>query len=1409
MQEKKFHIVSFDKGMVSDTEKSKTIQGTYPYALNAVDIDVDGNEGFLQNEKGHTRKVDLAESCTVLGSCLLDDQTVVIFTKTDSGLNRIGLVKEHGTYVNLLVHADLDFDVTKQIKAEYKLQRNGNRIVYFTDNNSIIRKLNVDSPTITVITDLNLFSNYKIPQITKADIEYNTGKLVAGGHIFGFRYIDGLGNKSAFLGLTNPVPVLGDGRGATIGGAPAIEVPHALNITISNIDTNYNFIEIGVLTSDFAAKIIRKENIVGDTLSFKYTGLEGDAIDIDITELTVPQVAWEYAKDISQIDNRLLLANVASISSYNYQQYANNIKVNYVTRGVDYIKSSTSSALFTSQIETTTNFRSIYEKPIEVVTNKEFMRDEIYALGIQLIFNNGTESSVFHIPGRDKINFTTDSNGTDNNAAGLNKDSWGNFWGDWDSQTISASDDNNFFGTAQPRWKVENTCYRKLAIPVINLNDKSIITNEGVMGYYESILLYPNNSSWNSSSVGGEDLRNKPIRHHRIPDCFVEQVKVNNTTEHYLVQLKISNIELPESIKDEIQGFKIVIGKLTDENTSVKAKGLISNTFFNSDLRTQPTVGFNSVTTLSYYNSGGRFVSPTGPFDNNLYFCFYSPETLANTRQQDVDYLKIEREYYDDNIFHENFGVSTRSIGIFEKADLPAETCKTRAIKDIEFVYADALSSEDRFTRILDNGGRPATTYIELKNSGDIDPAVGRLPYTLKVDDGSSSTPPNRQTAFYYGSIKKWVDNMYGAVTDMEYMDTGHFIHKDFYVLNAANKIGSSVFYGQTLTDCIIANSGNAYVDWFSIKRYGYVTAPDTFSVILYFPTESRINLKYRYEGTGVPGQFYPKMDNDLTKANVVTFLTALDDNEVYFNPSYSNINHLHPTFGISPDTTSTDSLTKYTTRIAYSQKQNLEASVDAYKTFLAGNYVDLKRNKGQIWNLIVDKGSVYANTEHAIFVIPTGEQTIQTSQESTYIGTGAFFSITPQEVITTDDGLTGTISQWANISTLYGNIIIDSERGKIFMLADKLDEITKYGLSKFMDSRMRLELKKQLNRLYPSSIQFTNYDNPTNIDGIGYVCLQDKQFNRLIISKKDFKLKDESLFMGEYPSDASTAVGKIYTYKGKFFVLTSSAADHDSINWPATPVLPASTYAKRIYLTDKTYFYNHSFTVSYNPLKNQWKSFHSWIPQVGFNIGNSVFSANNTTGNSRYLYLHNDGDYGTYYRTAVKGEEAKDPFIIETVANPIPVKPAVYDILELIGETKKKDVATGELSDFGDTTFSDMIVYDSNQCSGNVSLDLPTGFTDLNDTVRKVEKGWRINNYRDLINNKNFPIWLGAINNNTGPYLVDKVLNNSNIDSSKAWYRKERFRDKWIVYRLIHDNVNATNINLSGALITYRISNR
>lgn len=213
----------------------------------------------------------------------------------------------------------------------------------------------------------------------------------------------------------------------------------------------------------------------------------------------------------------------------------------------------------------------------------------------------------------------------------------------------------------------------------------------------------------------------------------------------------------------------------------------------------------------------------------------------------------------------------------------------------------------------------------------------------------------------------------------------------------------------------------------------------------------------------------------------------------------------------------------------------------------------------------------------------------------------------------------------------------------------------------------------------------------------------------------------------------------------------------------------------------------NHSWTLSYNPLINQWISFHSYLPN-NYLIHPTDFLAKT---NETSIKISNSNDYGVFFDNNVK------PFIIETIFNEAKINTKVFDSISVIMDTyaTNQDVPINEF-------FSKGIVYTENQCSGLITFN-------IGDNITRKEKNWNFNKFQDITNNLTENIFVSDWNNISSSYPIDKVLNVDKLDDTKPWYQRGRMRDKYLAVRFIENNLDSTKFICKFVVNSYRASIR
>lgn len=219
------------------------------------------------------------------------------------------------------------------------------------------------------------------------------------------------------------------------------------------------------------------------------------------------------------------------------------------------------------------------------------------------------------------------------------------------------------------------------------------------------------------------------------------------------------------------------------------------------------------------------------------------------------------------------------------------------------------------------------------------------------------------------------------------------------------------------------------------------------------------------------------------------------------------------------------------------------------------------------------------------------------------------------------------------------------------------------------------------------------------------------------------------------------------------------------------------------------------AYTLVYSELTNNFTSFYSFTPYIYINNRNKLYSLPDIDSNTISIYMHNIGDYGTFYGT-------KYPSIITPIVNIHPFNTKIFDNLSWISESikenvKYKDIINNFYNDPDDVayltdTVSKIRCYDEYQNTDWINLSYnPTGpITNL----RRSEQGWNIQVPRNKVNYDINPI-------NTTSIFDPNVLTKNSFG--------ERIRDKYMVVDMYYDNTPNNKFILHNLKSSLRISDR
>jgi len=362
-------------------------------------------------------------------------------------------------------------------------------------------------------------------------------------------------------------------------------------------------------------------------------------------------------------------------------------------------------------------------------------------------------------------------------------------------------------------------------------------------------------------------------------------------------------------------------------------------------------------------------------------------------------------------------------------------------------------------------------------------------------------------------------------------------------------------------------------------------------------------------------------------------------------------------------------------------------------------------------------------------------------------VGNGGLFSNPPQDIATTTLGYNGS-QHVAILHTEYGHIWVDSKRGSVFNLgqnASGLDEISKDGMKNWFRDNLPFELPKQ----FPT---MTNDDIDNAFNHIGLILGFDKRFNRFMLTKLDYKCLNPNIFWDNTNKD--------------FYLQSGSTQTVVSV-------------------TNKDYFCDKSWTISYNFYTRSWVSFHSYTPN--YYIESFDWWLVGLNGSQSNLWVHNN----TNKSYQVFGGKMY-PWTIQTITKPTIDKNNLNSIEWAMDSIRYHNQYDPYYAT--DITFNKAVVFTQWQNSGYLELDYNDkknlqnllqypviGIQNTKIRVTNSDGIWRINTFYDIVTNRlnNIPLWLNNCANSE-KHLNQTALNYQLPDLDKRRIRGEYCRVKF-----------------------------
>lgn len=413
---------NLQKGLTNDVSPANTQIDNPTFVLNGVLDSIQGDKMAWQSEPGNSFCYKPEEGFRLIGEILGDDNEHFLFF-TNGITSIIGILKDCNFSVEVESKC-LSFDA--MITGEFRIRNGCERVIYFRDSVNKDRSYNFDRPELFQfdeykkairegeefdgeIWDCDLFSlnvNTFPPCVETAQVIDSGGSTELGVYYFILELLDLNQNVLYRTKPTNPVPIWDESiydsfdsiDGGFNVGSPEIgkvsRTSKSIRLGIENIDTSFDYIRVSVLKATtgtgtvveaFRDKLVQ---ITGNHITYTFTGTD-HLEQIDPTEVLIPIVAYDTSKVMEQIQNRLVRANVTEkyIDLSAFQRSASKIKAKYVTKTFD----PKNQFSLGNPKNPNTWFESM-----------SFMGDEVYAMSINYVMNDGRIVESMHIPGQAK-----------------------------------------------------------------------------------------------------------------------------------------------------------------------------------------------------------------------------------------------------------------------------------------------------------------------------------------------------------------------------------------------------------------------------------------------------------------------------------------------------------------------------------------------------------------------------------------------------------------------------------------------------------------------------------------------------------------------------------------------------------------------------------------------------------------------------------------------------------------------------------------------------------------------------------------------------------------------------------------------------------------------------------------------
>mgnify|MGYP000740078664 FL=1 len=829
----------------------------------------------------------------------------------------------------------------------------------------------------------------------------------------------------------------------------------AIQIQISNQDLAYSLMEVAVISKVkgvTSAKTLDKIPVTGGTYTVTYTG-DNTVNDITVEEILTPQVNYDRCGTMTQLNDSLYIGDLHNdLDMLDLQPYANLVDMKWYSELLD-----------------------LEAIPEEHITGrkKSLKHGEVYATYIRYRAN-GRFSPWYHIPASN-MPLSMEATSAPGSVGGL----------------------------AVPLFKVEDT------VTAFDPTGKYGITGP----YKNETEQYPNVDAFDSTALGGRDLRGANVLHHKMPSVKFCKENLYATETEYgskkldLLGLKAENITIPTKYQGIIDGYEIGYAKRTIQNMTVYSQGLLLHGSTNT-----------AVTSTEFQSTGHNWNAQSHEVSqSNLRF--HGLDVLLNTPAIKPSHISTQLRLM----------VNTKTM--FTPWSYPtggsasgAKGCSVHKSDVFKDGTATALGTIDNINKIEEPRYVKVNSKVDDYNNQYMESCLqGKLsgtpiPFGAPVDirpltTGNATVPVET----YLTELCDIKSDLYNSFYAQEIVSAGDTIN----IGNTQTVWGGDIFLSVYTfhTYGIMDDSWNLVYD--SNNKYA-VPADRTRRIVHRVLCETVSNHYARYEELG--NNYSKWFDNNTLdtsngkdgNAYPLDFTSKLDPNQIKIVKGAEGINDFVVPHIYSPYR---DYLTDFPYRVHRGGKLDRQNNQRSWRTFLALDYYECQKDKGFIINLEGMDDRLLIHHENALFAT-RDKAKLESGLLGVTIGSGDIFQLEPQEVQGSKLGYGGTQHDLACIRTPIGYIFPDSKQGELFLYnAGKLQKLNP-GLNNFF-------------REYLPTL------GKNTFIGNGITIGWDHEYKRILTTVKSIVPKDEVLIKSNISFDSfSDKLSTPPLFKIRFLIL-------------------------------------------------------------------------------------------------------------------------------------------------------------------------------------------------------------------------------------------------------------------------------